>query len=50
MAAEAGLAGVVLSNHGGRQLDFAPSGIEVLPEVVAKLKEKKLWGPHFSVL
>jgi len=36
-----GLAGVVLSNHGGRQLDFARSGIEVLVEVVAKLKEKR---------
>jgi len=35
------LAGVVLSNHGGRQLDFARSGIEVLVEVVTKLKEKR---------
>jgi len=38
-AYDAGLAGVVLSNHGGRQLDFARSGIEVLVEVVSKLKE-----------
>ncbi|KAJ7098803.1 FMN-dependent dehydrogenase-domain-containing protein [Mycena belliarum] len=36
-----GVAGVVLSNHGGRQLDFARSGIEVLVEVVANLKEKR---------
>ncbi|KAJ7498585.1 FMN-dependent dehydrogenase-domain-containing protein [Mycena latifolia] len=36
-----GVAGIVLSNHGGRQLDFARSGIEVLVEVVAKLKEKR---------
>lgn len=36
-----GLAGVVLSNHGGRQLDFARSGIEVLVEVVTMLKEKR---------
>lgn len=35
------LAGVVLSNHGGRQLDFARSGIEVLVEVVQKFKEKR---------
>ena len=35
------LAGVVLSNHGGRQLDFARSGIEVLVEVVEKFKEKR---------
>ncbi|KAL9712066.1 hypothetical protein Ac2012v2_005142 [Leucoagaricus gongylophorus] len=41
MAYDAGLAGVVLSNHGGRQLDFARSGIEVLVEVVAKLGEKR---------
>jgi len=38
-AYEAGVAGVVLSNHGGRQLDFARSGIEVLVEVIDKLKE-----------
>jgi L-lactate dehydrogenase (cytochrome) len=35
------MAGVVLSNHGGRQLDFARSGIEVLVEVVTKLKEQR---------
>ena len=40
-AYDMGLAGVVLSNHGGRQLDFARSGIEVLVEVVEKLKEKR---------
>ncbi|KDR75645.1 hypothetical protein GALMADRAFT_248239 [Galerina marginata CBS 339.88] len=40
-AYDLGLAGVVLSNHGGRQLDFARSGIEVLVEVVTKLKEKR---------
>ncbi|KAJ7768469.1 FMN-dependent dehydrogenase-domain-containing protein [Mycena metata] len=40
-AYDVGVAGVVLSNHGGRQLDFARSGIEILVEVVAKLKEKR---------
>ncbi|KAJ6583797.1 FMN-dependent dehydrogenase-domain-containing protein [Mycena sp. CBHHK59/15] len=40
-AYDVGVAGVVLSNHGGRQLDFARSGVEVLVEVVAKLKEKR---------
>lgn len=40
-AYDSGLAGVVLSNHGGRQLDFSRSGIEVLVEVVDKLKEKR---------
>ncbi|KAI6221455.1 Peroxisomal (S)-2-hydroxy-acid oxidase GLO3 [Aphelenchoides fujianensis] len=33
-AVEHGAAGVVVSNHGGRQLDAAPATIEVLPEVV----------------
>lgn len=38
-AAEAGVQGVVLSNHGGRQLDFARSGIEVLAETMPRLRE-----------
>jgi 4-hydroxymandelate oxidase len=33
-AADAGVAGIVVSNHGGRQLDTAPATIDVLPEVV----------------
>ncbi|KAF2813894.1 uncharacterized protein BDZ99DRAFT_567610 [Mytilinidion resinicola] len=39
-AVEAGVHGVVLSNHGGRQLDFARSGIEVLAEVMPALRER----------
>jgi len=31
----------VLSNHGGRQLDFARSGIEVLVEVTRELKTRR---------
>jgi len=38
LAARYGADGVVLSNHGGRQLDGAISPMEVLPEVVAALK------------
>ncbi|MDL4821050.1 aminotransferase class I/II-fold pyridoxal phosphate-dependent enzyme [Actinomadura opuntiae] len=34
-AVEAGADGVVVSNHGGRQLDGAPPTLEVLPEVAA---------------
>jgi isopentenyl diphosphate isomerase/L-lactate dehydrogenase-like FMN-dependent dehydrogenase len=34
-AVEAGADGVVVSNHGGRQLDGAPATIRVLPDVVA---------------
>lgn len=40
-AYDQGVAGVVLSNHGGRQMDFSRSGIEVLVEVVQKLGEKR---------
>jgi 4-hydroxymandelate oxidase len=33
IAAESGLAGVVVSNHGGRQLDTAIAAIDALPDV-----------------
>ncbi|KAK2759970.1 Cytochrome b2, mitochondrial precursor [Arachnomyces sp. PD_36] len=36
-AVEYGVQGVVLSNHGGRQLDFARSAVEVLAEVMPVL-------------
>ncbi|HZF11995.1 MAG TPA: alpha-hydroxy acid oxidase [Thermoanaerobaculia bacterium] len=36
-AAEAGAAGIVVSNHGGRQLDTSPATIDVLPEIVDAL-------------
>ncbi|WFD21012.1 L-lactate dehydrogenase (cytochrome) [Malassezia caprae] len=42
-AREMGLAGVVLSNHGGRQLNFAPSSMEVLEESVHELKKRNLF-------
>lgn len=38
-AIEHGVQGVVLSNHGGRQLDFARSGVEVLAETMPVLRE-----------
>jgi L-lactate dehydrogenase (cytochrome) len=41
-AIEAGVQGVVLSNHGGRQLDTAPSGIEILAEVMPVLRQNGL--------
>ena len=34
LAVEHGAAGVIVSNHGGRQLDGAPATIDVLPEIV----------------
>ncbi|KAG2412058.1 cytochrome b2 [Aspergillus terreus] len=39
-AVEMGVDGVVLSNHGGRQLEFARSAIEVLAEVMPVLRER----------
>jgi 4-hydroxymandelate oxidase len=34
IAVEAGVDGIVVSNHGGRQLDGVPAGITALPEVL----------------
>ena len=34
LAVEAGVDGIVVSNHGGRQLDGAPATLDALPEVV----------------
>ena len=34
-AADAGVNGIIVSNHGGRQLDTAPSPLEVLPAIHA---------------
>ncbi|MFD3588185.1 alpha-hydroxy acid oxidase [Streptomyces sp. NPDC058683] len=34
-AVSAGVDGIIVSNHGGRQLDGAPASLEALPEVVA---------------
>jgi 4-hydroxymandelate oxidase len=36
-AAEVGAAGLVVSNHGGRQLDTAPATLDVLPEIADAL-------------
>jgi isopentenyl diphosphate isomerase/L-lactate dehydrogenase-like FMN-dependent dehydrogenase len=39
-ALDFGCHGVVVSNHGGRQLDSAPATIDALPEVVAAVGDK----------
>ena len=50
MAYQMGCAGVVLSNHGGRQLDTARSGIEILPEANDALaKHDSNWRSTFEV-
>lgn len=45
LARQHGLQGIVLSNHGGRQLDYSRSGIEILIEVVDQLKKRSMWNP-----
>jgi L-lactate dehydrogenase (cytochrome) len=39
-AAKSGAQALVVSNHGGRQLDGAPSSIEILPEIVDAVGSK----------
>ena len=36
-AAASGIAGIIVSNHGGRQLDNARGTLEILPEIVASV-------------
>jgi isopentenyl diphosphate isomerase/L-lactate dehydrogenase-like FMN-dependent dehydrogenase len=40
LAAEHGAAAVVVSNHGGRQLDGVPASLDALPEVVETVGER----------
>ena len=44
LAAEAGADAIVVSNHGGRQLDGAPSSISALPPIVAAVGSRlEVW-------
>ncbi|ESK97372.1 mitochondrial cytochrome [Moniliophthora roreri MCA 2997] len=50
MAYDYGCQGIVLSNHGGRQLDTARSGLENLIDIVAALKTRGPWpNPNFAI-
>jgi isopentenyl diphosphate isomerase/L-lactate dehydrogenase-like FMN-dependent dehydrogenase len=40
LAAETGVAGIVVSNHGGRQLDSVPSSVRALPAVVEAVGDR----------
>ena len=42
-AATLGVDGLLLSNHGGRQIDTGRSGVEILVEVAAALRERGLF-------
>lgn len=48
-AIDIGVSGVVLSNHGGRQLDTSPPPIEVLAEAVPQLKAMGKLKPDFNI-
>jgi isopentenyl diphosphate isomerase/L-lactate dehydrogenase-like FMN-dependent dehydrogenase len=41
-AVKAGAAAIVVSNHGGRVLDFTPGAADVLPEIAARVKGKTI--------
>ena len=44
LAVESGADAMIVSNHGGRQLDGAPSSIEALPAIVAAVGDKiEVW-------
>lgn len=49
-AYDAGCQGVVLSNHGGRQLDTSPPPIELLAETVPVMKKLNKLRPDFEIL
>ena len=40
MAVDAGADAIIVSNHGGRQLDSAPSSISVLPEIAEAVRDR----------
>jgi len=40
LCVEHGVNGIVVSNHGGRSMDYGPSTLEVLPEIVAAVNGK----------
>lgn len=40
MALKAGMSGIVVSNHGGRQVDGAVGSLDMLPEIVAAVGDK----------
>lgn len=43
-AKKMGIAGIVISNHGGRTLDSIPSAIELLPKI------RKVLGPDYPII
>ncbi|MEM7100438.1 MAG: alpha-hydroxy acid oxidase [Pseudomonadota bacterium] len=42
-AEDCGIDALIVSNHGGRQLDGAPGVLDVLPEIVDRVQEPQVW-------
>ena len=40
MGVDAGADGIIVSNHGGRQLDYAPASLDALPGIVAAVGKR----------
>ena len=40
LSVEHGVDGIIVSNHGGRSMDYGPSTLEVLPEIVAAVNRR----------
>lgn len=40
LAVQHGVSGIIVSNHGGRQLDTTPATIDILPEIAATVEQK----------
>jgi isopentenyl diphosphate isomerase/L-lactate dehydrogenase-like FMN-dependent dehydrogenase len=40
LCVEHGVDGIIVSNHGGRSMDYGPSTLEVLPEIVAAVNRR----------
>jgi 4-hydroxymandelate oxidase len=40
LCVEHGMSGIIVSNHGGRSMDYGPSTLEVLPEIVAAVNRR----------
>lgn len=40
LAANMGVEGIIISNHGGRQLDGVPAGVDVLPEITEAVGDR----------
>jgi 4-hydroxymandelate oxidase len=40
LCVEHGVDGIIVSNHGGRSMDYGPSTLEVLPEIVAAVNHR----------